>query len=145
VSIRVLNWVLHKAPVTTHTDLVVLLVIADRASDDGDGVWYSIAKIAEIARLSPRAVRNCLERLDSTGLIATERRPGRTSRYRILAPRGEARRAAVGEARRAGGVARGATHLGTSCTQSVKEPLPIHEGDRFSDYDRGIIDCEEDS
>jgi hypothetical protein len=50
----------------------VLIAMADRASDDGSGIWASQATLAATAECSERALRNALADLEEEGLIARE-------------------------------------------------------------------------
>ena len=84
MSVRALSWALRDAPVARHSDLLVLIVVADHAHDDGTGAYPSVPTIAAMARLSVRGVRNALGRLEASGVIAIERRAGRGNAYRVL-------------------------------------------------------------
>lgn len=48
---------------------LVLLVLADKANDDGTGAWPSVDTISRESRLSRRAVQECLRSLESSGAI----------------------------------------------------------------------------
>jgi DNA-binding MarR family transcriptional regulator len=84
VSVRVLAWALRDAPVTNHTDLLVLIAIADHAHDDGTGAYPSVSTIASMARCGARTVENALARLQAAGVVTVQERPGKTSVYRVL-------------------------------------------------------------
>jgi hypothetical protein len=84
MSVRVLGWALREAPVTSKTDLLVLIVLADHAHDDGSGAYPSVATIAKLARMSPRGVHVALRNLEATALIRGSRKPGRATEYCIL-------------------------------------------------------------
>src|SRR5262249_14153288 len=59
------------------------------ATGKGVGVsWPSVPDLAARTGLTPRGVEKVLRRLESRNLVVTERRPGRTSRYRPTPERG---------------------------------------------------------
>ena len=68
MSIRVMTSVWDDRRAQTHTELLVLLALADWANDDGYG-WPTVSVLAAKARLSERAVRQILGRLTATGRI----------------------------------------------------------------------------
>lgn len=68
-----------------HSDLLILLVIADHANDDGL-CWPSAARIARRSKLSERQVRRRLALLEGRGFIAVDKRDGKTSLVRLLTP-----------------------------------------------------------
>ena len=86
MSIRVMSWALRDAPVTRHSDLLVLIVIADHAHDDGRGAYPNEATIAKLARMTERCVCNSIARLEAAGVLAVERSPGRVNVYTVLTP-----------------------------------------------------------
>jgi DNA-binding transcriptional ArsR family regulator len=86
MSVHVISWALREAPVTAKGDLLVLIVLADHAHDDGDGAYPSVQTIAMLARLSIRGVQNALRKLESAGLVEAKPRTGRTTTYRVLTP-----------------------------------------------------------
>jgi hypothetical protein len=69
----------------THSELLILLALADWANDDGY-CWPTVSVLAAKARLSERAVRQILGRLKATGRI--RRIPGggrgRGNRYQVV-------------------------------------------------------------
>lgn len=69
MSLRALLWVMEDAPVESHTDLVVLYALAERAHDDGTASWPSQEWIAHRARCSDRTVRRALASLEERGII----------------------------------------------------------------------------
>jgi hypothetical protein len=69
VSIRVLSWVFDHATVEHRGDLLVLLVLADHAHDDGSNAFPSVETIARKARLSERGARYALRTLEESGAI----------------------------------------------------------------------------
>ncbi len=62
--------------------LVVLLQLANNANDDGIS-WYSIDKMAPRCKMSVRAFKANLKVLTDKGLVSVERRPNKTSIYRL--------------------------------------------------------------
>lgn len=66
-----------------HSDLLILLVLADHANDDGI-CWPSATRIATRAKLSERQVRRRIDTLEAQGYIEVERREGKTSRVRLV-------------------------------------------------------------
>jgi hypothetical protein len=65
---------------------LVLLAIADAASDDGTNAWPSIATLTRKANLSVRAVQTAVKELVLLGELKVEMNAGRngTNRYSIL-------------------------------------------------------------
>ena len=90
MSVRVSSWVWQHSTVAHRGDLLVLLVLADHAQDDGNGAYPSVATIARKARLSRRGAFLALERLKAEGAIAPHgpRGPRGTVSYRVLMPEG---------------------------------------------------------
>ena len=74
MSLKAMIWVMEDAPVESHTELVVLYALADRAHDDGTAAWPSQDWIAERARCSTRTVRRGL-----AGRLSREGREGRAA------------------------------------------------------------------
>lgn len=85
MSVRVLSWVLNDSPVSHRGDLLVLIVLADHAHDDGAGAYPSVERIAEKARLTRRGAQLALRRLELAGAImAIGRGPKGTVEYRVV-------------------------------------------------------------
>jgi hypothetical protein len=173
VSIRAVIWALRGTTVTG-SDLVVLIVLAlhTRHEPRDDRAWPSVETIAELAHLHPRNVQRCLRRLEAHGLIVAERRGvGRENPtvYRLPLPAGngvaddalfslgkggaedvkggaDATLSPNGKGG-AEGIKGGAGGSKRRRTRHPKEYEREERGveDRFSEYDRGIIDCEESS
>lgn len=87
-----MTWVWDNSP-AEGTELLLLLALADHASDDGADAWPSVATLARKCRVHPRTVQRLLRKLDAAGLISVEpnagRVPGRTQReqpnlYRVV-------------------------------------------------------------
>ena len=70
MSVHVISWVLHHSKARLG-DRLVLLVLADKANDDGTGAWPSVRTIAREARMSVRAVQYSLRRLERAGAIVS--------------------------------------------------------------------------
>lgn len=62
-------WALKHADVPDAQSHLVLLGLADHASDEGKGAWPSVATLATYARCSVRTVQGRLRRLEEAGLI----------------------------------------------------------------------------
>lgn len=74
MSIRVMSEVWKtKLPLS---EKMVLLVIADHASDDGDNAWPSQKTIGDKASLSVRSVQRCVNNLVRNGYLKMEKRAG---------------------------------------------------------------------
>jgi hypothetical protein len=71
VSIRYVAAVLDKLPELSASETLVLLVLADFASDDTRTCWPSMATIARRARCDKRSARRLLRRLESLELVET--------------------------------------------------------------------------
>ena len=69
MSLKAMIWVMEEAPVDNHAELVVLYALADRASDNGQAAYPSVAWIADRARCSTRTVQRHLKNLEKKGLI----------------------------------------------------------------------------
>jgi hypothetical protein len=91
MSVRVLAWVFDHSPVEHRGDLLVLLVLADHAHDDGTSAYPSVEKIARKARLTRRGTQVALRRLERVGAIEPAGKgPRGTTAYRVVMPtRGE--------------------------------------------------------
>lgn len=85
MSIRVMQWVWEHSP-TTRGDRLVLLAIADCASDDGTRAWPSLPTIAEKANLTVRACQSALRRLTKAGHLEVEMQTGPrgVNRYTVV-------------------------------------------------------------
>lgn len=66
-----------KQPVDSPSKRLVLLALADIASDGGK-VWASHAYVAEKTSLSPRTVRSMVQQLEDGGLLRAEPRAGKS-------------------------------------------------------------------
>lgn len=79
-------------------DKMVLVVIANRLNDEGQGCWYSVGTIAEMAGLSDRKVREIAKRMEAIHLLRRRTKSGHVNYWEmdpaILArlPKVEARR-----------------------------------------------------
>lgn len=69
MSLKAILWALEDAPVDDPSQLIVLIALADRASDDGSDAYPARPWIAHRARVSVRTVTRRLKELESLGLI----------------------------------------------------------------------------
>lgn len=85
MSVHVLSWVLRHSP-AEGSDRLVLIVLADKANDDGTGAYPSIETIGREARIRSRTtIRDALRRLQDSGQIVDEGlSEWRTRRWRIV-------------------------------------------------------------
>ena len=84
MSVHVSSWVLRHSEAKLGARLV-LLVIADHASDDGTRSWCSVETLGVEARLSRRAVQDALRRLEADGaIVETGKGPKGTHEYRVV-------------------------------------------------------------
>ena len=82
MSIRVMTAVFDHSQ-SRLADRLVLLVIADRAHDDGTGCYRSRESIAEMAGVSPRQVTESVRRLREMGELEVVARAGQSNLYRV--------------------------------------------------------------
>lgn len=79
-----MSWVLEHSEEKLGRRLV-LLVLADRAHEDGGGAWPSVENIAAAARLSKRQTHSCLRALEESGAIEREGKSHTgTTIYRVI-------------------------------------------------------------
>lgn len=85
MSIRVMQWVWENSP-ASRGERLVLLAIADCASDDGTKAWPSMETIAQKANLSVRACQAAIRRLTKEGhlTVAMQTGPHRCNRYTVV-------------------------------------------------------------
>jgi hypothetical protein len=76
MSVRVMTWVWEHSR-TIGNDRLVLLSIADRASDEGMDAWPSIATLAKKTRLHERTVQRCIRSIEALGELEIKRNEGR--------------------------------------------------------------------
>src|SRR5699024_11767210 len=69
MSIKVISWVREHAPTENPAELCILYSLADRANDDGQGCWPSVATMAVESRCSERTVQRHLRNLEERGVI----------------------------------------------------------------------------
>lgn len=65
-----------------HADKLVLLALADNASDEGE-CWPSVSTLCEKTCLSDRAVQQCVRRLIEAGHISVTRRYKQSNVFRV--------------------------------------------------------------
>jgi hypothetical protein len=68
----------------TSTTKLVLIALANRASDRGTSCFPSIPTIAAWCRLGDRAVQNAIKTLETEGYIRVERRPNASNNFTLL-------------------------------------------------------------
>ena len=66
MSIKAMNWVWEHSR-TIGNDRLLLLAIADRASDEGMDAWPSIKTLAKKTKLHERTVQRCLKNIEALG------------------------------------------------------------------------------
>lgn len=83
MSIRVMDrvWSYSQAK---GIDRLVLLAIADHASDDGSNAWPSIATLARKTGVSGRTVQRSIQRLVEMGELSYKSPNGKTHQFRVL-------------------------------------------------------------
>ncbi|MBA8825315.1 hypothetical protein FHX42_002666 [Saccharopolyspora lacisalsi] len=87
MSGKVMTWVWERSP-TKGTELLMLLAIADNASDDGTDAFPSVRTLARKTRLDERTVQRVIRRLTDEGHLRVEKEGGRKSnRYAVLMDR----------------------------------------------------------
>ncbi len=80
MSIKVMTWVWDHSP-AVGTELLMLLAIADHASDNGRDAWPSIKTLARRTRLGERTVQRVLKRLADEGHLIIHVGGGRRSNH----------------------------------------------------------------
>jgi hypothetical protein len=131
LSIKVMTWVWDKST-SKGTERLVLLAIADAASDEGDQAWPSIATISKkCGGIGERTVQRSIQRLIGSGeLEVTQVGSGRrSSRYRVVMTEGRqndtpANLTPQGGQFDAPGASNWHPRGGSSVTQPVLEPSP---------------------
>jgi hypothetical protein len=87
MSVKLMGMV-FEAPFESPTEKLVMLALADFASDDGSNIYPSIATLARRTSLSDRAVQKTLKALIAAGFLANDgawkSSTGPINRYRIL-------------------------------------------------------------
>jgi Helix-turn-helix domain len=93
MSIRVMTSVWDDARTQAHSELLVLLALADWANDEGH-CWPTISALSNKTRLSERAVQQILGRLTATGRIRRIQGGGRgrANQYQVVVTRNGAPR-----------------------------------------------------
>lgn len=86
MSVHAISWVLRHSDESVPGRRLVLLVLADKADDDGTNAYPSVATIARETRMSERGVQYALRALEADGRIkklGTHPTYG-TTEYRVL-------------------------------------------------------------
>lgn len=89
MSIKVMQWVWENSTARDAARMV-LLAIADCASDDGGNAWPSVATLAQKANVSVRTVQRSIKILTEQGLIrvGSQTGPNGVNRYTINMTKG---------------------------------------------------------
>ena len=74
----------NQDPQLTGSRLVIMLCLADHA-DDNDECWLSIARIAELARITPANVTRHIKELEAAGYLIVTRTSGTHNIYVVSA------------------------------------------------------------
>ena len=74
----------NQDPQLTGSKLVIMLCLADHA-DDNDECWPSIARIAELARITPANVTRHIKELEAAGYLIVTRTSGTHNTYVVSA------------------------------------------------------------
>jgi len=80
MSFRAMSWAVNQSGLGS-TAKFVLIMLADRASDDDLSCFPSIKKLAIDTDLTERTVINCIQKLEELGLITVEREHRKVNRY----------------------------------------------------------------
>lgn len=70
MSLRAMLWAMDEAPVESATERLILIYLADYASDDGTGIFPAMQKIAERSGFSRSTVKRTVKRLADRGVLA---------------------------------------------------------------------------
>ncbi len=76
MSVAATSWVWRQGPEIAGNDRLVLLAIADAADADGANAWPSIDTLAEMAGISTRTVRRCIQHLVDLEVLGYEKNAG---------------------------------------------------------------------
>jgi hypothetical protein len=76
MSVAATSWVWRQGPDIAGNDRLVLLAIADAADTDGANAWPSIDTLADMAGISTRTVRRCIQHLVELGALGYEKNAG---------------------------------------------------------------------
>ncbi|RCW45132.1 helix-turn-helix protein [Halopolyspora algeriensis] len=84
MSIKVMNWVWEHSP-AKGTELLMLLAIADNATDDGTNAYPSVRTLARKTRMGERSVQRIVRKLTEEGHLSVTERGGRNPNcYAVL-------------------------------------------------------------
>jgi Helix-turn-helix domain len=80
-----MSWVIENSQ-TRGNQYIVLLMIANRADEDGSSAWPSIRWLSMRCRLSERTVQRCVRKLELGGSLVVDRNTGRhnTNYYHVV-------------------------------------------------------------
>jgi hypothetical protein len=83
MSVRVMGWVWQSSR-SKGTDRLVLLAIADCASDDGGNAYPSMSTLVDKTGYGERTVQEAIRRLDKLGELEITAKVGSSNRYRVV-------------------------------------------------------------
>lgn len=69
MSLRAMLWAMDEAPVESATERLILIYLADYASDDGTGIFPAMQKIADRSGFSRSTVKRIVKRLADRGVL----------------------------------------------------------------------------
>lgn len=85
MSVQAMSWVIENSK-TRGNAYIVLLMVANRADEDGSSAWPSVRWLAKRSRLSERTVQRSLKKLEKAGALAIEKNAGPkgTNSYHVI-------------------------------------------------------------
>lgn len=121
---------------------LVLLLLADRASDDAHTCWPSVSLLADEAGVTERQVRRYIGQLRDAGLIEIDQLQGdrRSNLYRLLI--GQKAMAAM-KADMVSGIADAASMKSDTCEDVVSQMSAISSGDEYRTSAAEIADIDD--
>lgn len=138
MAINLMIGALDRGP-ADRSEAMVLLALADGADADSGETWPRVARIAQRARMTPRAVQLVLCRLEQGGWLTRQRRTlpnGRhtSTLYTLDVSRLDPERAALREAKAARRAAKGeaGSPIGVNAVQGRGEAASPSEGEAGS-------------
>jgi hypothetical protein len=149
MSVQAMAWVIENSQ-TRGNQYIVLLMIANRADEEGASAWPSIRWLARRSRLSERTVQRAIRKLERGGDLGIEKAAGPkgTNRYQVIMQPGLYR----GDTAVRGdkltprqGVQKGVTELchpiHPNTSKTLRPPYPPQTGgeETFLDYHGTVI------
>ena len=83
MGIRHLAWALYDAPPMDPTAKLLLVAIADHINDETGTAYPSVTRLAGMVGVTRRNTLKWLDVLETAGVLAIDRTPGRPNVYRI--------------------------------------------------------------